>query len=432
MESVPIGSIALAVVTAATGSLFAAAEAAVTALPEGRLETLATEKPSTFGRFAEDRLRVLSRWLVARILSISLASVLLHNGAQSVAGPRAAPFVAVVGALLTYGSFAEVLATLARRRPEEVGHAALRFLLPLEVLVIPLAAPLAVLGRLVGQRVEPVAKITESELEWAVSEGQRAGAIEQEPAEMIRNVLDLKDVTAKEVMVPRRRITGIELSTPLEEVLKIVATEGHSRYPVFRETLDHVVGLLYAKDLFDVVSRDPSSRPLAGMRAEDLARKNVLFVTETQLAASVLREMRARRQHLAVVSDEFGGTAGVVTLEDILEEIVGDIHDEHDTEADSQILKIAEGRFVADAAMPLADLEPYIGMVLPAEGEFESLGGLIVERTGRVPQVGTEVKIDGYALIVREADETRVVKVEIVKKPDGLEPPSETEAGASA
>ena len=426
MESVPIGSIAIAVVTAATGSLFAAAEAALTALPEPRLETLAAEKPSIFGRFADDRLRVLSRWLVARILSISLASVLLHNGAETLVGPRAAPFVAVVGALFTYGSFAEVLATLARQRPEQVGGVALRFLWPLEVLVIPLAAPLAVLGRLVGRRVEPAAKITESELEWAVSEGQRAGAIEEEPAEMIRNVLDLKDVTAKEVMVPRRRITGIELSTPLEEVLKIVATEGHSRYPVFRETLDHVIGLLYAKDLFDVVSRGT----LPSLRAEDLARKNVLFVTETQLAASVLREMRARRQHLAVVSDEFGGTAGVVTLEDILEEIVGDIHDEHDTEADSQILKIAEGRFVADAAMPLADLEPYIGMVLPAEGEFESLGGLIVERTGRVPEVGTEVKIDGYSLIVREADETRVVKVEIVKKAEGLEPPSEAEATA--
>ena len=426
MESVPIGSIAIAVVTAATGSLFAAAEAALTALPEPRLETLAAEKPSIFGRFADDRLRVLSRWLVARILSISLASVLLHNGAETLVGPRAAPFVAVVGALFTYGSFAEVLATLARQRPEQVGGVALRFLWPLEVLVIPLAAPLAVLGRLVGRRVEPAAKITESELEWAVSEGQRAGAIEEEPAEMIRNVLDLKDVTAKEVMVPRRRITGIELSTPLEEVLKIVATEGHSRYPVFRETLDHVIGLLYAKDLFDVVSRGT----LPSLRAEDLARKNVLFVTETQLAASVLREMRARRQHLAVVSDEFGGTAGVVTLEDILEEIVGDIRDEHDTEADSQILKIAEGRFVADAAMPLADLEPYIGMVLPAEGEFESLGGLIVERTGRVPEVGTEVKIDGYSLIVREADETRVVKVEIVKKAEGLEPPSEAEATA--
>lgn len=424
MVDVPIGSIVLAVVTAATGSLFAAAEAAMSSLTEPRIQTLTGEKPSIFGRYARDRVRVLSRWLVARILAISLASVLVRDVAETFVGPRAAPFVAVVGALLTYGTFAEVLATLARRRPEEVGAAALRFLWPLEWLVVPLAAPLALLGRWVSGRFQPVSTITESEVEWALSQGQRHGAIEEEPAEMIRNVLDLKDVTAREVMVPRRRIVGVDLSMSLDEVLALVANEGHSRYPVYRDTVDHVVGLLYAKDLFDVVAKGKT----AGKRAEDLARKAVLFVTETQLAASVLHEMRARRQHMAVVTDEFGGTSGVVTLEDILEEIVGDIHDEHDTDADSQILKIAEGRYVADAAVPLSDLEPYIGMVLPAEGEFESLGGLIVERSGRVPEVGTEVKIDGYTLIVREADETRVVRVEIVKKAPDLEPPTEAMA----
>ncbi|MBL8609116.1 MAG: HlyC/CorC family transporter [Myxococcales bacterium] len=404
--------------------MFAAAEAAMSSLTEPRLQTLASEKPNVFGRYGRDRVRVLSRWLVARILAISLASVLVRDVAETFVGARPAPLVAVVGALLTYGTFAEVLATLARRRPEEVGAAALRFLWPLEWLVVPLAAPLALLGRWVGRRFEPVSTITESEVEWALSQGQRQGAIEEEPAEMIRNVLDLKDVTAREVMVPRRRIVGVDLAMSLDDVLALVASEGHSRYPVYRDTVDHVVGLLYAKDLFDVVAKGKT----AGKRAEDLARKAVLFVTETQLAASVLHEMRARRQHMAVVTDEFGGTSGVVTLEDILEEIVGDIHDEHDTDADSQILKIAEGRYVADAAVPLSDLEPYIGMVLPAEGEFESLGGLIVERSGRVPEVGTEVKIDGYTLIVREADETRVVRVEIVKKAPDLEPPTEARA----
>ncbi len=396
----------------------------MSSLTEPRLQTLASEKPNVFGRYGRDRVRVLSRWLVARILAISLASVLVRDVAETFVGARPAPLVAVVGALLTYGTFAEVLATLARRRPEEVGAAALRFLWPLEWLVVPLAAPLALLGRWVGRRFEPVSTITESEVEWALSQGQRQGAIEEEPAEMIRNVLDLKDVTAREVMVPRRRIVGVDLAMSLDDVLALVASEGHSRYPVYRDTVDHVVGLLYAKDLFDVVAKGKT----AGKRAEDLARKAVLFVTETQLAASVLHEMRARRQHMAVVTDEFGGTSGVVTLEDILEEIVGDIHDEHDTDADSQILKIAEGRYVADAAVPLSDLEPYIGMVLPAEGEFESLGGLIVERSGRVPEVGTEVKIDGYTLIVREADETRVVRVEIVKKAPDLEPPTEARA----
>jgi putative hemolysin len=164
------------------------------------------------------------------------------------------------------------------------------------------------------------------------------------------------------------------------------------------------------------------------MKLDDLLRKPVLFVAESQAAISVLREMRSRRLHLAIVSDEFGGTSGIVTLEDIIEEIVGDIRDEYDTEEAAPIQKLADGRFVADAAIPIADLELHLGKKLPEDGDFESLGGLIVHRAGRVPEVGATVSLDGYDLIVREADETRVVKVEIVRAEPGLAPPAEAPA----
>jgi putative hemolysin len=164
---------------------------------------------------------------------------------------------------------------------------------------------------------------------------------------------------------------------------------------------------------------------LAETKLEDLIRKPVLFLAETQSALSVLREMRSKRLHLAIVSDEFGGTGGIVTLEDIIEEIVGEIRDEYDTEEVAQIQKLAEGRFVADAAIPLGDLEIHLGRKLPEDSAFESLGGLIVHRAGRVPEVGATVSLDGYDLIVREADETRVVKVEIIRAEPGLAPPAE-------
>jgi CBS domain containing-hemolysin-like protein len=225
-------------------------------------------------------------------------------------------------------------------------------------------------------------------------------------------------------MVPRRRVSGIELSTPLAAVLEHVAKDGHSRYPVYRESLDNVIGLLYVKDLFDVLRRNK----LADTKLEELLRKPVLFLAETQPALSVLREMRSKRLHLAIVSDEFGGTSGIVTLEDIIEEIVGEIRDEYDTEEVTQIQKLAEGRFVADAAIPLGDLELHLGKKLPDEGEFESLGGLIIHRAGRVPEVGASIKLDGYDLIVREADEKRVVKVEIVRAEPELAPPAEAPA----
>ena len=261
---------------------------------------------------------------------------------------------------MTYGTFTEIVGTFARRRPEVVGAMCLVFLRPLEWLVAPLADPLAIIGRAVGRRVPKSrntdARITETEVEWVVSEGEKAGAIANEPAEMIRKVLDFKDLTAPEVMVPRRHILGLELGTPLVEVVALVAAEKHSRYPVYRETLDNVVGLLYAKDLFAVM-RDGR---LETTKLVDIIRTTILFVSEHQSAAKILQDMRSRRLHMAIVSDEFGGTAGLVTLEDIIEEIVGDIRDEHDVEAPIQSL--GEGRVMADG------LETGINRLSPGGG----------------------------------------------------------------
>jgi putative hemolysin len=413
--------IAAAVVTA-VGSLFAAGDAALTEIPEGRLQALSADGSRTgaaFRRYAADPLRVLSRWLVGRVVALSVATVLLNDAALS-AGLRAAAFpMAVLGAVLTYGTFAEIFGTLARRRPEGTGALALAALQPLEWLVVPLAAPLALIGRAVGRRVPKTrtldARIVQTEVEWVVREGERSGSIAPAPAEMIRKVLDFKDRTAREVMVPRRHIRAVEIGTGLKDVVALVSGEKHSRYPVYRETLDNVVGLLYAKDLFALV-RDGK---LESSRLADVLRTPVMFVSENQPAAKILQDMRSKRLHMAIVSDEFGGTAGLVTMEDIIEEIVGDIRDEKDLEAPIQAM--GDGRVVADASVSIADLEHALGKPLPDDGEFESLGGLIVSRAGRVPQVGATLQVDGLKLIVREADETRVVKVEIV--PDLSAPP---------
>jgi putative hemolysin len=397
------------------GSLFAAADAAITAIPEAHLRALANEAQTNaiFSRYAADPARVLSRWLVARVVCISFASAIIHGMAERAGIPGFGPLLAVGVAVVAYGTCTEILGTLARRRPVRVASISLRLLRPLEYAVVPLAEPLAWLGRIIGRRLpedEPAdARMTETEVEFIVSEGERSGAIANAPAEMIRNVLDFKDLTAREVMVPRRRILGIEIGTSLERVLEIVTAEGHSRYPVFKESLDHVQGLLYVKDLFRVV-RD---KKIAETKLVDLVRTPVMFVAETQSAAKILPDMQSKRVHLAVVSDEFGGTAGLITLEDVIEEIVGDIRDEYDTEA--QIRDMGDGRIVADAAVSLDELSQHLGRPLPSDGEFESLGGLIVHKAGRVPVAGSTFQLDGLKLIVKEADQTRVVKVEIVR-----------------
>jgi putative hemolysin len=427
--SIPLGPIVMAVLSAAVGSLFAGADAALTALPEAQLDSLVTDDGERhFARFRDNQLRVLSRWLVARVVSIGLSGVLFTGVFEQLMGPLPAAVVAMLATVGAYSTFAEIMGTLGRRRPEQLGRIALRVLWPIEWAMVPLAEPLAAIGRWVGSHVPEAstagdARLTETEVEWLVDRGEKAGALEKEPATMIRNVLDFRTLTAKEVMVPRRQISGLEITTPLAAVLDMVTKDGHSRYPVYRESLDNVVGLLYVKDLFDVVRRDK----LGETKLDDILRKPVLFIAESQPTVSVLREMRQRRLHLALVSDEFGGTSGIVTLEDIIEEIVGEIRDEYDTE-EGLITKVAEGRFVADAAIPIADLEVHLGSKIPEEGDFESLGGLIIHRAGRVPEVGATVSLDGYKLIVREADEKRIVKVEIVRADAGLAPPAEVSA----
>jgi putative hemolysin len=406
-----------AVVFGALASLFATGDAALTALSEARLQALKAGSSRTarlFQRYADERGRVLSRWLVARVLAISVTTAVISKTVSSDPDFEGwSVFVAAAFAVLTYGVFTEALGVLARRRPEEVSTWTLRYLRPFEWAVWPIAAPLAFVGRMVEARLphrrslDP--QVTETEVEWVVREGERQGALANEPAEMIRNVLDFKDLVVKDVMVPRRRVTGVPVGASLKEIIEIVSNEGHSRYPVYRETLDNVVGLLYVKDLFRVVERGQ----LATAKLDDLIRRHTLFAVETQSAASILREMRSRSQHMAVVSDEFGGTSGVVTLEDVLEQIVGDIRDEYDAEVEAQVQKLGEGRFVADAAVSVDELSAHLGRQLPVDGAFESLGGLLVHRAGRVPPVGAVIQLAGLKFTVREADETHVVRVDI-------------------
>lgn len=422
MNPVPVGPLVVAAAIACVGSAFAAADAAVTSILDTRIVVLAETEPR-FARYRTDQHRILARWLAGRVSAVGLTAVLLDDTLEKVFD-LSNPLVPVLITVLLYGVLAAALSALARQRPEATARIALSWLRPLEWAFAPLAWPLSWFDTFVSNRVteEHVvdAASAEAELANAVNVGQEAGTIAEEPAEMIRNVLDFQDLTAKEVMVPRRHISAIDIASSMTDVLGFVTKDRHSRYPVYRETIDNVLGLLYVKDLFDVMN----AGTLAEVTLASLVRKPVLFVTSSQPALTILREMRSRRLHLAVVSDEFGGTAGMVTLEDIIEEIVGEIRDEYDTEAEAALHKIADGRYIASAEIPLSDLEEQLGCVLPTEDTYESLGGLIVHRAGRVPNIGEVLDLGGLSLTVTEADATRIVKVEIhLRPPITLKPP---------
>lgn len=243
-----------------------------------------------------------------------------------------------------------------------------------------------------------------------VDQVEKSGLFESEPAEMIRNVLDFADRTVRDVMVPRPNVEGIEVSTPVQKVLEMVAECGHSRYPVYRGQLDNVIGLLYAKDLFGALGE---GRP-PGPTVREMVRSPANFVAESQSLSSMLREMRARRQHMAIVVDELGGLSGIVTIEDVLEEIVGDIRDEHHP-GEAPIQDLGDGRIVADASVSMTDLAAYLGRSLPDLGKHDSLEAMLTRHVGHVPETGTTVNRFGLRFVVRDSGDEHLGKVEILR-----------------
>jgi CBS domain containing-hemolysin-like protein len=344
----PLGG---AVASLLVGAFFASADTALTSLTSSRLEALIeqAEGPdkAAYQRIQKADGKLRSRYLLGRIASTAVSAVCLMKVFEP-AFPETAGWIALLTTVLVTSVVFEISTTLARKHADSVAAWAVRWLRPLEWLVLPVAAPLGWIGARMWKRggeQPPDPRVTEAEVEALVDEGERAGVFAGEPANMIRNVLEFAERTAKDAMIPRNRVQGIEVGTPIPEVLRLVAESGHSRYPVYREQIDNVVGLLYAKDLYKAVSPDSEgglarSAPHAPgdggvprvtvKKLDELLRTSANFVAESQPLATLLREMRSRRQHLAIVVDEFGSMSGIVTLEDVLEQIVGEIHDEHD------------------------------------------------------------------------------------------------------
>jgi putative hemolysin len=408
-------ALGLAVLPAAIAAFYGAANWSLAQLPGTRRaalrDSLQGPPRAALDRYIERRGVIEARWLVVRAIGVALTAVLLAHQLPRWIGLWG-PFAAALGAVVIYSVPAEMLKAAATQAPERWAPWFLRLLRPGELLVAPLAAAPVWLSSLVtkrleGSRTEPPPAVTGTEVELIVAEGEMAGALDHEQSEIIRNVLEFGDVRARDVMVPRTRTSSFEISEPVEGILRRVADAAHSRYPVHRETVDNVVGVLHAKDLLHAVA----SGNAASLQLESILRP-VVFVPESQSAASVLKDMRKGRHHLAIVIDEFGGFSGIVTLEDLLEQIVGDIRDEHDVD-EAPIADLGDGRLIVDGSLALADLGRYLGTELPADGDYHSLGGFLAAHHGRVPEVGAALSKFGLEFIVREADDRRVSKVEV-------------------
>jgi CBS domain containing-hemolysin-like protein len=246
------------------------------------------------------------------------------------------------------------------------------------------------------------------ELQYLLDQGKESGVIENNEHELIKNVFDFNERVVKNIMVPRTKISGIELTTPYEEILNTVISEGYSRIPVYDETIDKIIGIVHAKDILPLLAHNKE------LILKDIIRKPY-FIHESKKINDLMAEFQQKRIQIAIVLDEFGGTAGMVTLEDIVEELVGEIQDEYDEEKPI-VDKVSDTEFIVNATASIYDINEYLPHDLPEDGDYDTVAGLLSTMFGKIPEVGETHEFNGYVFTILKKAEQNVesVRLELV------------------
>ncbi len=398
-------------------AFFSSSETALFAASRLRLRHL-KEEGSSRARVVlgllEHPARLLSTLLVGNSIANTAAAVVATAMLVRLAGPERGALYAFAVVTLLLLIFGEITPkTVAAHMPDQysllVGRPVrwLSWLLSPVIRVLSFAAN--ILARPFGARVQPDAPmVTAEEIQLLVRMGEEAGALHQDEREMIHSIFAFGDTVVREVMVPRVDMVCVEADEPVEAILEVVRAQGHSRIPVYHETVDQIVGLVHVKDLITAFREGR----LAGT-VRSLARP-AHFVPETKSLDELFREMRRKKIHMAIAVDEYGGTAGLVTIEDLLEEIVGPIQDEYDAAEEPPIKVVDERVALVDGRVHLEDVNAALDLHLPA-GDVDSLGGFVYSLLGHVPKQGERVAYNGVELTVERIDGTRIAQVKVTK-----------------
>jgi CBS domain containing-hemolysin-like protein len=368
----------------------------------------------------EGRQEVLSTLILLINLSIIVASAYTTEIAIRLTGGSERWILAASAAMIVFLLiFCEVTPkTYGVRRAEKVALAIAPVLSVTHKIVRPFGRLLhltgvAIIRRVVipvigGEALAGLPTYSDQEVLEMVAEGHANGDIEREERELIAGVIEFADKVTREVMTPRTDMVWIPAETSLIEAAQLSERTGYSRLPVCVEDVDHVVGILYMKD---VISALGAGRP--ELTAGNVARKPVPMVPESNRIAEVLNLMQRKRLHMAIVIDEYGGTAGLVTIEDLLEEIFGEIRDEHDFEVEP-INRVDEHTAVVDARVSVDEVEDLFGVALP-EGEFDSVGGFILDQLGYLPSAGESTSWRSLRFTVEAVSENRIRRVRVIR-----------------
>jgi len=432
----PVVDLVVVVILILVGGFFAASEIALITAKRHRLSQLADEgngAARTAHRLTEDPSRFLATIQIAitflGFLAGAVGAVAFSAGLADIIRPiplisDAAEEIAFVVMTLVIALASIIIGelvpkTLALNFPERLALIVARPIGVMQGILSPIVWVVSrtsmVLVKLLGGRERPQGGyLSTEELKILVETGSEQGGIEEEEKEMIHGVIELGDKRVHEVMVPRIGIRAVNVDDPLDEVLDMIIAAGHSRLPVFEESLDNIVGILYAKDLLPYLKGNGRANGPIDIRA--LVRAPV-YVPESKAVDELLHDMQAAKRHIAIVVDEYGGTAGLVTMEDVVEEIVGEIQDEYDTEdsmvedasTDDELMYRLDGRVSMDDLRDLFDMSDDDE---PDEEAYDTVGGFVVHREGRIPLPGAQTPFrDGVTLRVEAAEPRRVARV---------------------
>ncbi len=408
--------VALLIVTFIAASLAASAETALTSISRIKLRRL-VEDGNQRAAVIEKLHREPNEYLTAILTTNTMAIVISATSASLLAENHG--LTAFLPQLLVSFLDAMVVLVFAEITAKSLALSNIGFALMVAPTIATITTVLRPGLRLMSGFARLVARgrgtvkgpfVTEEELKMLVTVGEEEGIIEEEEREMIHGIIEIGDMTVREAMIPRIDIVSVEVTRPIAEIVGLILKHGHTRIPVYEQTIDHIVGVAYAKDLL----RYSSQRRGENGKNGDLRKvlRKPYFVPENKNLSEFLHEMRENRVHMAIVIDEHGQTAGMITIEDIIEEIVGPIRDEYDAMEEEEVQFLAPGDAVLDARVSLDDAREELGLKLAAE-DVDSLGGFIYTHLGTIPKSGEVINVEGASMTVETVRGQRIGKVRV-------------------
>ncbi|QNM16095.1 MULTISPECIES: hemolysin family protein [Fusobacterium] len=415
-------NIVLLIILILISGFFSASETALTSFRSIHLEKLEEEKEFK-------KAELLKKWLknpnemltgllvgnnVVNILASSIATVVTMrviggNSTSSVA-------IATVGMTIIILIFGEITPKIiAKNQTIKVAEIVINVIYYLTIVLKPIIKILMFISRFIGRilgidlKDDEALMITEDDIISFVNVGEAEGVIEEEEKEMIHSIVAFGETTAKEVMTPRTSMLAFEGNRTIDDVWEELMENGFSRIPIYEETIDNITGVLYVKDILEALKEKRTDVPI-----KNFARPGY-FVPETKSITEILQDFRSMKVHIALVLDEYGGIVGLVTIEDLIEEITGEIRDEFDTEEEEFIHKIDDNTYQVDGMIDIETLDKELEIKLPVSEGYESLGGLIITVLRRLAEPGDEIVLEEVRLRVLEVEKKRVSKVLVEK-----------------